>query len=101
MRGCTGQEAAFAKSRGLPEAASSLEPALLSRLLLCHYAGLVSSLDQPLQGPHLPSSAAAQALQLHTILRQANTCSASPAQQPMTESAVLITARLAFNLQGF
>ena len=64
-----GQEVAFARSRGLPEPAGVLEPALLSRLLLCHYAGLVSSLDQHLPNPNLPVPAAAKALQLHLILK--------------------------------
>ena len=64
-----GQEVAFAKERGLAEPQGSLEPALLSRLLLCYYASLVSSMDKPLGTLSLPSSASAQALQLHTILK--------------------------------
>ena len=60
---------AFAQEQGLPDPPASLEPALLSRLLLCYYASLVSSLDQPLGDPNLAQPAAAQALQLHTMLK--------------------------------
>ena len=60
---------AFAQEQGLPEPPAGLEPALLTRLLLCHYASLVTSLDQPLEDPNLGQPATAQALQLHTILK--------------------------------
>jgi hypothetical protein len=66
---CAGQEVAFAREKGLPEPPASLDPSLLSRLLLCHYAGLVTSLDKLLGDPGLAQSAAAQALQLHTLLK--------------------------------
>ena len=66
---CAGQEVAFAREKGLPEPPASLDPSLLARLLLCHYAGLVTSLDKPLGDPSLAQSAAAQALQLHTLLK--------------------------------
>lgn len=48
---------------------STLEPALLSRLLLCQYAGLVKSLDKCPGDSSVPTQAAAQALQLHVTLR--------------------------------
>ena len=66
---CAGQEVAFAREKGLPEPPASLDPSLLARLLLCHYAGLVTSLDKPVGDPTLAQSAAAQALQLHSILK--------------------------------
>ncbi|KAL0048239.1 hypothetical protein WJX82_010821 [Trebouxia sp. C0006] len=65
-----GQEVAFAREKGLAEPPASLDPSLLARLLLCHYAGLVTSLDKPLGEPGLAQSAAAQALQLHTLLKE-------------------------------
>ena len=66
---CAGQEVAFAREKGLQEPPASLDPNLLARLLLCHYAGLVTSLDKPVGEPALPQSAAAQALQLHALLK--------------------------------
>lgn len=49
---------------------STLDPALLSRLLLCEYASLVTSLDMCCGDGAVPTTqAAAQALQLHATLR--------------------------------
>ena len=48
---------------------STLDPALLSRLLLCQYASLVTSLDKCPGDWSVPTQAAAQALQLHATLR--------------------------------
>lgn len=67
-----GQEAAFAQEKGLvgATATGNLDAALLSRMLLCHYASLVSALNTDTLGsPGLHQDAAAQALQLHTVLR--------------------------------
>lgn len=47
----------------------TLDPALLSRLLLCQYGGLVKSLDKCPGHSSVPTQAAAQALQLHVTLR--------------------------------
>lgn len=66
-----GQELAFNTEKSLPEAGSSLEPTLLSRLLLCHYASLVRGLDKCPGDCNVPMLAAAQALQLHAVLRSA------------------------------
>lgn len=63
-----GQELAFNKEKGLPMPGSTLDPALLSRLLLCQYASLVTSLDK-CPGDCVPTQAAAQALQLHATLK--------------------------------
>lgn len=70
-----GQEVA-SKKESLPVPGTTLDPALLSRLLLCHYASLVRSLDK--WDSSVPLQAAAQALQLHTILRSAHTLHSSP-----------------------
>ena len=68
----TGQEAAFVQQRAGSAAltgAASLDPALLSRWVLCHYAGLVTALNTGyLSSPGLQPDAAAQALQLHLAL---------------------------------
>ena len=51
-------------------ATSNLDAALLSRMLLCHYAFLVTQLNgDSLGSPGLHQDAAAQALQLHSILK--------------------------------
>ena len=82
-----GEELAFNRDKALPEPGATLDPGLLSRLLLCHYASLVSALDKSpgdftLSMQHLPP--AAQALQLHAVLRSApvafveNQCFISP-----------------------
>lgn len=67
-----GQEAAFvqqAAGSAAVAAAGSLDPALLSRWVLCHYAGLVQALNTGyLTSPSLQPDAAAQALQLHLAL---------------------------------
>ena len=51
-------------------ATSNLDAALLSRMLLCHYAFLVTQLNRDSLGsPGLHGDAAAQALQLHSVLK--------------------------------
>ena len=70
---CAGRELAFQRSQALQDPATTLDAALLSRLLLCHYASLVSSLDKSPRDSSVSSQAAAQALQLHTILRLIST----------------------------
>ena len=67
-----GQELAFNKEKGLPLPGGTLDPALLSRLLLCHYASLVRSLDKCDRDSSAPIQDAAQALQLHATLRSAH-----------------------------
>ena len=65
-----GQEVASQK-QGSPVTGSTLDSALLSRLLLCHYASLVRSLDKNPGDSSVPLQTAAQALQLHSPLRSA------------------------------
>ena len=66
-----GKELAFNREKALPEPGASLDPALLSRLLLCYYASLVSAQDKCPGDFTLPMQSAAQALQLHAVLRSA------------------------------
>ena len=66
-----GQELASNREKGLPTPGSTLDPALLSRLLLCQYSSLVTSLDKCPGDWSVPTQAAAQALQLHATLRSA------------------------------